>query len=127
MPAQGAEFMVRILDVSARVLLGEDESGLARAAKERFDCVILDVTLPGKSGREVCRELHQQGWDVAVLMLTALAQLVDRPVGLKLGADDSPTRPSRPNCRQAGLAGKELGLLRYRIDRRGRVGWGVGS
>src|SRR5437868_11705003 len=49
--------------------------------------------LPGKSGLEVCRELRQQGNDVAVLMLTAKTQLYDRVVGLKLGADDYLTKP----------------------------------
>jgi DNA-binding response OmpR family regulator len=37
--------------------------------------------LPGKSGHDVCRELRQQGRDVAVLMLTAKGQVVDRVVG----------------------------------------------
>ena len=53
-------------------------AGLARAANEPFDLVILDVMLPGKNGLEVCRELRQRGKDVAVLMLTAKTQLTDR-------------------------------------------------
>jgi two-component system alkaline phosphatase synthesis response regulator PhoP len=71
-------------------------SGLAKASDEPFDLVILDVMLPGKSGLEVCRELRQRGKDVAVLMLTAKTQLVDRVVGLKLGADDYLTKPFEP-------------------------------
>src|SRR5512138_3463820 len=63
-------------------------AGLQRAMSEPFDLVILDVMLPGKSGFEVCRELRQSGRDVAVLMLTAKSLVVDRVVGLKLGADD---------------------------------------
>jgi DNA-binding response OmpR family regulator len=58
-----------------------------------FDLVIIDVMLPGKSGLDVCRELRQRGKDIAVLMLTAKSQLVDRVVGLKLGADDYLTKP----------------------------------
>ena len=46
-------------------------TGLARATGEAFDLIILDVMLPGKNGFEVCRELRQQGRDVAILMLTA--------------------------------------------------------
>jgi two-component system, OmpR family, alkaline phosphatase synthesis response regulator PhoP len=71
-------------------------SGLARALGEPFDLVILDVMLPGKNGFEVCRELRQQGKDLAVLMLTAKSQLVDRVVGLKLGADDYLSKPFEP-------------------------------
>ena len=58
---------------------------MKRATAEPFDLVILDVMLPGKNGFEVCRELRQQGKDVAILMLTAKSQLTDRVVGLKLG------------------------------------------
>ncbi len=71
-------------------------SGLARASSEKFDLVILDVMLPGKTGFDVCRELRQHGKDVAILMLTAKTQLVDRVVGLKLGADDYLTKPFEP-------------------------------
>jgi two-component system alkaline phosphatase synthesis response regulator PhoP len=107
--------------MSSRILIVEDEPGLAlalsdllveegyeietaadgptalaRAASEQFDLILLDVMLPGKNGFEVCRELRQQGRDVAVLMLTAKTQLVDRVVGLKLGADDYLTKPFEP-------------------------------
>jgi two-component system alkaline phosphatase synthesis response regulator PhoP len=71
-------------------------TGLARAANEPFDLIVLDVMLPGKNGLEVCRELRQRGKDVAVLMLTAKTQLTDRVVGLKLGADDYLTKPFEP-------------------------------
>ncbi|MCW5979174.1 MAG: response regulator transcription factor [Bryobacteraceae bacterium] len=137
-------------------------TGLARAANEAFDLAILDVMLPGKNGFEVCRELRQQGRDLAVLMLTAKTQIVDRVVGLKLGADDYLTKPFDPaellarieallrrarkeslprvlrfrfgnvavdfesgEVRKEGLpvtlASKELQLLRYLIERRGKV------
>ncbi len=68
-------------------------TGLARGSREAFDLIVLDVMLPGKNGLEVCRELRQQGKDVPILMLTAKAQLVDRVVGLKIGADDYLTKP----------------------------------
>lgn len=137
-------------------------TGLASATTKRFDLIILDVMLPGLNGLEVCRELRRQGKDVAVLMLTAKTQLVDRVVGLKLGADDYLTKPFEPPELLArieallrrvkkeklapvarfqfgdvdvdfergevhkggvpvGLAGKELELLRYLVDHRGRV------
>jgi two-component system, OmpR family, alkaline phosphatase synthesis response regulator PhoP len=137
-------------------------TGLKRAATEPFDLVILDVMLPGKNGLEICRELRQQGKDVAILMLTAKSQLTDRVVGLKLGADDYVTKPFEPpellarveallrrvkkeklppvsyfhfgnvdidfekglvrkGNMPVNLAGKEMELLRYLIDHRGKV------
>jgi len=71
----------------------DGRKGLERALSEEFDLVILDVMLPGKNGFDVCRELRQRGRDVAVLMLTAKSQVVDKVVGLKLGADDYLTKP----------------------------------
>src|SRR5213592_946342 len=72
-------------------------TGLARATGESFDGIILDVMLPGKNGFDVCREIRQRGSDVAILMLTAKTQIIDRVVGLKLGADDYLTKPFDPS------------------------------
>src|SRR4051812_9376776 len=66
----------------------DGESGLAKATTGKFDLIVLDVMLPKKTGYEVCRELRQRGVDTAVLMLTAKTQVVDKVVGLRLGADD---------------------------------------
>ena len=71
-------------------------TGLAKALEGKFDLIVLDVMLPGKNGFDVCRELRQQGKDVAVLMLTARTQLTDKVVGLKLGADDYLVKPFEP-------------------------------
>src|SRR5215218_1879677 len=65
----------------------DGESGLAKGLAGHFDLMILDIMLPRKSGLDVCRELRQNGVDIAILMLTAKAQVIDRVVGLKLGAD----------------------------------------
>jgi len=64
-----------------------------RGAAGGFDLLVLDVMLPGRDGFEVCRELRRQGSPLPVLMLTARTQVVDRVVGLKLGADDYLTKP----------------------------------
>jgi two-component system alkaline phosphatase synthesis response regulator PhoP len=53
--------------------------------------------LPGKSGFDVCKELRQHGSGAAILMLTARTQVIDRVVGLKLGADDYLTKPFEPS------------------------------
>jgi len=71
----------------------DGESALARAAGEPFDLVLLDVMLPRLGGFDVLRELRRQNVEVPVIMLTARGQLVDKVVGLKLGADDYVTKP----------------------------------
>ena len=86
----------------------DGEAGLATAIAQDFDLIILDVMLPRKSGFEVCRELRQRKQDVAVLMLTAKSQVVDRVAGLKLGADDYLAKPFDP----AELLARVEALLR---------------
>ena len=71
----------------------DGESGLERASKEPFDLLLLDLMLPRMSGFDVCRELRKRGVDTPVIMLTARGQVVDKVVGLKLGADDYVTKP----------------------------------
>src|SRR5580692_26438 len=71
-------------------------AGLAMASEQQFALIILDVMLPKKTGFDVCRELRQKGVDSAILMLTAKTQVVNRVVGLKLGADDYLAKPFDP-------------------------------
>jgi two-component system alkaline phosphatase synthesis response regulator PhoP len=71
----------------------DGEAGLARATGESFDLIILDVMLPRKNGLDVCRDLRQRNVHTPVIMLTARGQVVDKVVGLKLGADDYVTKP----------------------------------
>ena len=71
----------------------DGESGLERAAKEAFDLVLLDVMLPRLGGFDVLKELRRRNVETPVIMLTARGQVVDRVVGLKLGADDYVTKP----------------------------------
>ncbi len=71
----------------------DGDTGLERALRESFDLLLLDVSLPRRDGFDVCRQLRQRGVPVPILMLTARAQVVDRVVGLRLGADDYLTKP----------------------------------
>jgi two-component system alkaline phosphatase synthesis response regulator PhoP len=71
----------------------DGERGLERAAGEPFDLVLLDVMLPGAGGFDVLRQLRKRGIETPVIMLTARGQVVDKVVGLKLGADDYVTKP----------------------------------
>ena len=69
------------------------KSGLQRATEGRFDVILLDVMLPGGNGLDICRTVRQKGIQTPILMLTARGQVVDRVVGLKLGADDYLVKP----------------------------------
>ena len=68
-------------------------SGLAKASSGSFDVIVLDVMLPGGNGFDICRAVRQKGVQTPILMLTARGQVVDRVVGLKLGADDYVVKP----------------------------------
>jgi DNA-binding response OmpR family regulator len=58
--------------------------------------VVLDLMLPKVDGLEVCRRLRLAQKDVAILMLTARDEDIDKIVGLELGADDYLTKPFNP-------------------------------
>jgi two-component system copper resistance phosphate regulon response regulator CusR len=101
-----------------RILVVEDERKLAKALKEgletdhytvdvaqtgeegfflvetgSFDLVLLDVTLPGRSGIEILSAMRQKGLKTPVLMLTARDAVEDRVRGLDAGADDYLIKP----------------------------------
>ena len=72
---------------------GDGADGLHRAINEPYDLIILDVMLPRKNGFDVCRDIRKAGLTVPIIMLTARGQLVDKVLGLKIGADDYLTKP----------------------------------
>jgi two-component system alkaline phosphatase synthesis response regulator PhoP len=78
------------------VVSGDGGEGLRVAGEQQFDLMILDVMLPGLSGFELCRAVRERGFDGAILMLTARAQVDDRVEGLRTGADDYLTKPFDP-------------------------------
>jgi two-component system, OmpR family, response regulator len=69
--------------------------GLAEALRSRFDVILLDLMLPGKSGLDVCKELRARS-DVPIIVLTARGEEADRVLGLELGADDYLSKPFSP-------------------------------
>ncbi len=71
----------------------DGEDGLRQAAERAPDLIILDLSLPGIEGLEVCRRLRSQPSYPLVLMLTARSSEFDRVLGLELGADDYLTKP----------------------------------
>ena len=69
------------------------DKALNTASSNAYDAILLDVMLPGGTGFDVCRTLRQRGVQTPILMLTARGQVIDRVVGLKLGADDYLVKP----------------------------------
>ena len=98
---------------------------------ERFDVILLDVMLPGGNGFDICRTIRQKGIQTPILMLTARGQVVDRVVGLKLGADDYLVKPfemaellARIEARARAAARPTPSPVdRARRSRRGNLRW----
>jgi two-component system phosphate regulon response regulator OmpR len=65
----------------------------AHLAAAPADLVVLDITMPGEDGLSVARWLRARGDEVGIVMLTAAAEVVDRVVGLEVGADDYVAKP----------------------------------
>ncbi|AOZ73289.1 DNA-binding response regulator [Boudabousia tangfeifanii] len=61
-------------------------------ARQKIDLVLLDLMMPGMSGTEVCKQLRQES-NVPIIMVTAKDEVVDKVVGLELGADDYLPKP----------------------------------
>jgi two-component system OmpR family response regulator len=110
-------------------LAGSRRECEAMLADGVFDLVVLDVMLPDGSGLDICREIKDRRPDVAVILLTALKEDVDRIVGLEIGADDYLGKPFNPRelaarikavLRRGGGRAEKLGgetLARcYRFD-----------
>jgi len=71
------------------------DRGLKLLRQEHPDLVILDVMLPGMNGFEVCKRIRQTS-TIPIIMLTARGELMDKVVGLELGADDYLPKPFEP-------------------------------
>jgi two-component system, OmpR family, alkaline phosphatase synthesis response regulator PhoP len=89
---------------------GESALSLLRENPKRFDAIVLDVMLPGKSGFEVATELRASGHFVPILMLTARGQSQDVLRGFESGADDYLPKPFELSV----LIARIKGLLRRR-------------
>lgn len=61
--------------------------------RENYDCVIMDINLPGKNGFDLCKDFRQYNTNTPVIMLTAFSELDDKVHGFNCGADDYLTKP----------------------------------
>jgi len=88
------EFLMRKAGFAVRAA-ADGEEALAAIAEDPPDLVLLDVTMPRKSGYEVCEAVRANP-DLAavrILMLTARGRDIEREKGLAMGADDYVTKP----------------------------------
>ncbi|WP_036154268.1 response regulator transcription factor [Maribacter forsetii] len=84
---------LHLSDVSYETTMAMDgNEGLQSALENDYDLILLDLTLPGLDGVEVCRKLRATK-NTPVIMLTAKSEEIDRVLGLEIGADDYMTKP----------------------------------
>jgi DNA-binding NtrC family response regulator len=86
------------------------EEGLSRLQEERYQLILLDLKMEGRSGLSVLEELRRSGHSVPVLMLTGYATVDSAVQALKLGADDYLTKP----CDNTMLRSKIRSILASR-------------
>jgi len=117
------------LNVHGYSTLGAANAQAARelAAAHLIDLALLDVNMPGEDGLSLSRHLRERYASIAIVMLTSACTVVDRVVGLEMGADDYVTKPFDPRellarvksvLRRTSLAGRaDLGAERIRVGR----------
>jgi OmpR family response regulator RpaB len=84
-----AQFDLRLINAT------HPQKGLDMLKRQQPELVILDVMLPDMDGLEVCREIRKSN-QIPILMLTARGEVMDRIIGLELGADDYLPKPFEP-------------------------------
>lgn len=76
---------------------GEEALEIYDREKGNFDIALLDISMPGMDGFELCRELRKRSSTLGIIMLTARTQEMDKISGLMTGADDYITKPFSPS------------------------------
>lgn len=78
--------------------IGAESAAAARdaAARQPVDLVLVDIHMPGEDGLSLARHLRERYAKIAIIMLTSASTIVDRIVGLEMGADDYVPKPFDP-------------------------------
>ncbi|QNI37647.1 response regulator transcription factor [Edaphobacter albus] len=95
------------------MITGSGTEGVAAAQTINPDAVILDLMLPGMSGRDVCRAIRASLPEIPILILSAVSEIADKVLLLELGADDYITKPFSP---RELLARVQVALRRQRRE-----------
>lgn len=90
-----ADVLVRSLERERYVveMAADHRTALLKIADHAYDCILLDIMLPGGSGLDVLRQLKAMGRSGNVIIISAKDSLHDKLAGLDLGADDYLTKP----------------------------------
>jgi two-component system phosphate regulon response regulator OmpR len=109
--------------------VGAESAAAAKAiaADRPIDLALLDINMPGEDGLSLARHLRERYAKIAIVMLTSAGTVVDRIVGLEMGADDYVPKPFDPRelmarvksvlRRTSALAHGDIGAERVRIGR----------
>lgn len=85
---------MHVTDLGCKCDVANDgEAGLAKALKNSYALIILDLMLPGVDGLEICKEVRSEKNYTPILMLTSRSEEFDKVLGLEFGADDYLTKP----------------------------------
>lgn len=93
------EDIVRLLEIHLKDIycntttFNNGEEGLRNALANPYDLILLDITLPGINGIEICRLLRAENIRTPIILLTARSEEIDKVIGLETGADDYITKP----------------------------------
>ncbi|HJY78141.1 MAG TPA: response regulator [Burkholderiales bacterium] len=127
--AEVREVLVEYFAAQGYAALGAENATVARAsaAVRGIDLALVDVHMPGEDGLSLARHLRERYAGIAIVMLTSASSVVDRVVGLEMGADDYVAKPFDPRellarvksvLRRTSPAGRgDLGNGRVRMGR----------
>jgi two-component system phosphate regulon response regulator OmpR len=92
------EVLEEYLVAQGYAALTAESAAVARAlaAGQKVDVALLDITMPGEDGLSLARYFRERYDQLAIIMLTSSGEVVDRIVGLEIGADDYVTKPFDP-------------------------------
>ena len=123
------EVLEEYLSGHGYTVLGAESAVAARAvaAKQHIDLAVVDIHMPGEDGLSLARHLRERFTGIAIIMLTSASAVVDRVVGLEMGADDYVSKPFDPRellarvksvlRRTADSSSADIGAERVRIGR----------
>jgi two-component system phosphate regulon response regulator OmpR len=103
------------------IAIGAENAGVAKeiAAQQPVDVALVDINMPGEDGLSLARHLRERYARIGIVMLTSASTVVDRIVGLEMGADDYVPKPFDPRELMARV--KSV-LRRLSRDRTGDLG-----
>jgi len=115
------EVLEEYLAAHGYAAVGAESAAAARklVAKEPVDLALIDIHMPGEDGLTLARHLRERHPGIAIVMLTSATAVVDRIVGLEMGADDYVPKPFDP---RELLARVRSVLRRTSSARRGEIG-----